>query len=76
MKIRLDATLVEVEAMVEFNNNYLHVDSGLDAQYKYLSFLFLPGVPKISIQKTRPESAVELKTARFSLIFFLSTQMP
>ena len=59
-----------------FNHIIAILRAGLDAQYKYLSFLFLPGVPKISILKTRPKSAVELKTARFSLNFFLSTQMP
>ena len=59
-----------------FNHRIAIMSPGIDGQYNYPSFLFLQGVPKIGVQKTRLKSAVEPKTARISLKFFLSTHMP
>ena len=59
-----------------FNHRIAIMSPGIDGQYNYPSFLFLQGVPKIGVQKTRLKSAVEPKTASISLKFFLSTYMP
>ena len=48
---------------------------GMDRQFVYPSFLFIPGVPKKSLLKIKLVSAVELDTARTSLIFSPPTHM-
>ena len=60
-----------------FQNNYRFVKNniGLDRQFIYPSFLFIPGVPKINLLKIKLVSAVELDTARTSLIFSPPTHM-